>query len=81
MDGIGIFELQRDRGIIPNPEESAGFSQREKPRGKPWKILGLFTVIRPYTVRFSEIENPTVRFGAVFRNQESYGALPCGYQI
>ena len=42
---------------------------------------GLFTVIRPYTVRFSEIENPTVRFGAVLRKRKSYGAVRCGFQI
>ena len=42
----------------------------------------LFMVIRPYTVRFSEIENPTVRFGAVFRRKrKSYGAVHCGFQI
>ena len=41
----------------------------------------LSTVIRPYTVRFSEIENPTVRFGAVLRKRKSYGAVRCGYQI
>ena len=23
---------------------------------------------------------PTVRFGAVFRNQESYGAVRCGFE-
>ena len=42
---------------------------------------GLFTVIRPYTVRFSEIENPTVRFGAVLKKRKSYGAVRCGFQI
>ena len=42
---------------------------------------GLFTVIRPYTVRFFENENPTVRFGAVLRKQKSYGAVRCGFQI
>ena len=42
---------------------------------------GLFTVIRPYTVRFSEIENPTVRFGLVVRKRKSYGAVRCGFQI
>ena len=42
---------------------------------------GLFTVIRPYTVRFSEIENPTVRFGAVLgRMRKSYGAVRCGFE-
>ena len=43
------------------------------------KLTGLFTVIRLYTVRFSEIENPTVRFGAVLRKRKSYGAVRCGF--
>ena len=29
-------------------------------------------------MRFSEIENPTVRFGAVLRKRKSYGAVRCG---
>ena len=28
-------------------------------------------------MRFSEISNPTVRFGAVFRYSKSYGAVRC----
>ena len=51
------------------------------PRKIRVKKAGLFTVIRPYTVRFSEIENPTVRFGAVLRKRKSYGAVRCGFQI
>ena len=44
-------------------------------------LPGLFTVICPYTVRFSEVENPTVRFGAVLRKRKSYGTVRCGFQI
>ena len=42
---------------------------------------GLLTVIRPCTVRFFQIENPMVRFGAVLRNRTSYGAVRCGFRI
>ena len=48
-----------------------------------WLVVyfsGLFTVIRPYMVQFSEIENPTVRFGAVLRKRKSYGAVCCGFE-
>ena len=31
---------------------------------------GVFTAIRPYTGRFSEKENPTVRFCAVLRKRD-----------
>ena len=45
------------------------------------KIPGFFTVIRPCMVRFFQIENPTVRFGAVLKNRKSYGAVRCGFHI
>ena len=48
-----------------------------------WLVVyfsGLFTVSRPYMVQFSEIENPTVRFGAVLRKRKSYGAVCCGFE-
>ena len=48
-----------------------------------WLVVyfsGLFTVSRPYMVQFSEIENPTVRFGAVLRKRKSYGAVWCGLE-
>ena len=46
-------------------------------------------LIRCDSVRFSKIVNaavgafmyPTARFGAGFRNKESYGAVRCGFQI
>ena len=42
-------------------------------------IPGFFTVIRPYTVRFFfQIENPTVRFGAVIGKRKPYDAVRCG---
>ena len=31
-------------------------------------------------MRFSKIENPTVRFGAIFKNRKCYGAVRCGFQ-
>ena len=30
---------------------------------------------------FGAVITPTVRFGEVFRNQESYGAVRCGFQM
>ena len=44
------------------------------------KNPGFFTVVRPCTVRFLKIENPTVRFGAVLRKRKSYGAVRCGFK-
>ena len=42
---------------------------------KTKKISEIFTVIGPCTVRFFQIENPTVRFGGVLENRKSYGAV------
>ena len=33
------------------------------------------------TVRFSDVVNPTVRFGAVFRCRKPCGAVRCGFPI
>ena len=41
---------------------------------------GFCTVIRPYTVRFSEVEYPTLRFGGFLRNRTSYSAVRCVFQ-
>ena len=37
-------------------------------------------ILRCGSVRFSDIGNPTVRFGAVFRNRKCYGVVRCGFQ-
>ena len=39
------------------------------------------TILRYGSVRFSDIENPTVRFGAVLKIRKIYGAVRCGFHI
>ena len=44
------------------------------------KYPGFFAVIRPCTVRLFQIEDPTVRLGAVLGTWKSYGAVRCGFR-
>ena len=57
---------------------SVRFGKNRKSYGAVWKKS---EILRCGSVPFSFIVNPTVRFGAVFKNRKSYGAVRCGYQI
>ena len=37
-------------------------------------------ILRCGSMRFSDVVNPTVRFGAVLKNRKSYGVIRCGFQ-
>ena len=49
--------------------------------GLSYRNLSGFAIQQKCTVRFFQIENRTVRIGAVLENRKSYGAVRCGFQV
>ena len=79
-DGDDV-QLGRTRGEIARHRESAGHGRLPYPPGPGCNHQGFLMVIRPCTMRFFQVQNPTVRFGAVLRKRKSHDAVRCGFRI